>query len=400
VDDPDAAMLGTEAESNVRAPQPTGLPERPPISTPRWMRSAAHHERARAIRAAQPMLGLAGVPAVLVVASALLFALGGPEPSLRVLAPISTFALPLIAMVAFWWEDWPGDRFHGGPQLLTDLAVVAVCSVLLTVLGQLVVGHFNTAGLFSASPHAGSATFPATMPLAATVFICMLQLTLVNEGWPLRRLPRQLAGGAALLAAASVGLVVYVLLIKVQPPSGSGLRTRAGALAGPELAGLLVAVGVWQVLFFVVLEGWPFAHVKKRPARLLLANATVLGGGISTYLLATEVGGLAPTVVAAVGGCAIAAGLVVGLLFEGWSPLPRRRGWGPAFVVATCAAMTWPLYAALDAIARGVSWRPPATPAAWVAYATLNALGIGVILHVAIGRRWPLAGPTDTTTAE
>jgi hypothetical protein len=393
-------MRVIEAESALRPVRAAGLPDRPPISTPRAQRSAARRERERAILAAQPMLGLAGVSAVLVVASALLVALGGPEPSLRVLAPISTFALPLIAMVAFWWEDWPGARFHGGLQLFTDLLVVVVCATVLTVLGQLVVGHFDIAGLFSASPQAGSATFPATMPLAATVFISMLELTLVNEGWPFRRLHRLLAGGAALLAAASIGLVAYLLLIKVKPPAGSGLRTRTGVLAGPELGGLLVAVGMWQVLFFVALEGWPFAHVEQRLPRLLLANVTMLGGGILTYLLATEVAGLAPTVIAAVGGCAIVAGLVVGLLFEGWSPLPRHRGWGRAFAVAACAAMTWPLYGALDAIARSVSWRPPATPAVWVAYATLNALGIGLILHVAIGRRWPLATPSDTKPAE
>ena len=33
--------------------------------------------------------------------------MGGPERSLLVLGPMSTFALPLVAMIAFWSEDWP-----------------------------------------------------------------------------------------------------------------------------------------------------------------------------------------------------------------------------------------------------------------------------------------------------
>jgi hypothetical protein len=32
-----------------------------------------------------------------------------------------------------------------------------------------------------------------------------------------------------------------------------------------------------------------------------------------------------------------------------------------------------------------------AEPDEWIAFAGLNALGAGVILHVAIGRRWPFA---------
>jgi signal transduction histidine kinase len=32
-----------------------------------------------------------------------------------------------------------------------------------------------------------------------------------------------------------------------------------------------------------------------------------------------------------------------------------------------------------------------AKPDEWVAFACLNAIGLGVILHVAVGRRWPFA---------
>ena len=37
----------------------------------------------------------------------------------------------------------------------------------------------------------------------------MLQLTLVGEGWPLRKLPRLVGGIAALVVAWAVAIVVY-----------------------------------------------------------------------------------------------------------------------------------------------------------------------------------------------
>ena len=54
--------------------------------------------------------------------------------------------------------------------------------------------------------------------------------------------------------------------------------------------------------------------------------------------------------------------------------------------------MTGLLYLGLGAYAHSVGWAR-AAPEGWVAYAGLNAIGAGVILHVAIGRRWPFASP-------
>jgi hypothetical protein len=53
------------------------------------------------------------------------------------------------------------------------------------------------------------------------------------------------------------------------------------------------------------------------------------------------------------------------------------------------------LYGALTALAHQANWTT-ATPEEWVAYAGLNAIGVGVILHVAIGRRWPFASRSET----
>ncbi|HYY21550.1 MAG TPA: hypothetical protein VE780_06695 [Thermoleophilaceae bacterium] len=51
---------------------------------------------------------------------------GGPERSLLVLGPMSTFALPVIAMIALRWEDWPGTIVQPPLTGLVDTVLVAV----------------------------------------------------------------------------------------------------------------------------------------------------------------------------------------------------------------------------------------------------------------------------------
>jgi hypothetical protein len=53
------------------------------------------------------------------------------------------------------------------------------------------------------------------------------------------------------------------------------------------------------------------------------------------------------------------------------------------------------IYLELTAYAHATDWTR-AVPEEWVSYAGRNAIGVGVILHVAIGRRWPFAAPKRT----
>jgi hypothetical protein len=85
----------------------------------------------------------------------------------------------------------------------------------------------------------------------------------------------------------------------------------------------------------------------------------------------------------------ISAVLVVAMLFEGWPgtilpPLPGRL-----IDLGLIALVASALYTGLAAIAKNVSWAK-ASPDEWVTTAALTFLGAGIILHVAIGRRWPL----------
>jgi hypothetical protein len=214
------------------------------------------------------------------------------------------------------------------------------------------------------------AAFPATMPLAADAYVVMLQLTLVAEGWPLRRLDRFAGGLLALLVSWAVALALLA----------GGLHRR------PGFGAALVLIGAWQVLVFLVWRGWPVAAVASRGKRIAAGNALVLAGATASYAgLATL--DVEPGVVSAAAGAFVAAGLVVAMLFEG--RIGSRAG-----SLATVAGLAAGLYGGLTAYADRLTWTVT-RPAEWVAHATLNAIGVAVILHVAIGRRWPFAPPHE-----
>jgi hypothetical protein len=363
------------------------LPARPVLTAP----EAVAAEPARPGRP-HPALSLAGLLLIVPLFLLLAFGAGDAETSLRVLAPLTTFALPAIAMIAFWWEDWPGDSLRAGWAGLTDTLLVAAGAVLLTVAGQAVVASADVRALFDPDPGAGHvATFPHTMPLAAGAFTAMLQLTMVSEGWPLRRLGRVRSGVAALLVSWAAGVLGYLALVGLPDEAAGGPRDPGGPVSPGAYGAWLTAVGVWQLVFFLALRGWPFSTIRRRGPRLLAGNVVVVACGWATYLVLNHALGWPPGRVLAVCGCVVAAVLVVAMLFEAWpwirllSPLPGR-----ACVLLSALAVAGLLYGGLSAYAGQVKWLH-ATPDDWIGYAALNAVGMSVILHVAIWKRWPVA---------
>ncbi|HUA44574.1 MAG TPA: hypothetical protein VMA77_05065 [Solirubrobacteraceae bacterium] len=336
--------------------------------------------------ARQPALGLAGVTLVIPVMVVLGVGLGGAQNSLATLGPLSTFALPVIAMIAFWWEDWPGTMLRAPLTGLIDTLLVILAGVLFTIAGQAIVSHVDLRGVFD--PTAGvrhATTFPATMPLAAAVFAAVLELTLVSEGWPLRRLNRFAGGIAALAVAWGFGILLYETLV----------ADAGGPVSRGQFGAALVCVAVLQVAFYVLLRGWPFCRIPSRPLRLASANLFVIAGGVGACVALHRWAGLDPATVSAVAGAAVAAGLVIGMLFEGWldsvlAPPHARLASAIGLAIGTAV-----LYVGLRAYA-GTTDFTHAGPQDWVAYAALNAIGAGVILHVAIGRRWPFGSPVGS----
>src|SRR6266550_1128970 len=252
--------------------------------------------------ARQPALGVTGLLLVVPVAVLLAFAADGAQGSTILLGPFAVFALAPIAMIAFWWENWPGTRLRPSWSGWADTLLIAAIAVVMTMIGQLLVGHFDLRGIFSLNPAPNhSPVFPITLPLAGAAFVAIMQLTFVCERWPLSRLGSTVGGLLALAAAWAVALVLFFGLVGFQPPSDSGLIARSGPLAPADLGALLVLTGLWQIWFYISWDGWPFTRLRRRITRLVAGNVVVVGAGIITYVLADAVGNAAVTMIAAAG---------------------------------------------------------------------------------------------------
>jgi hypothetical protein len=196
----------------------------------------------------------------------------------------------------------------------------------------------------------------------------MLQLTLVGEGWPLRALPQLSAGPLAVLAAWAVALVAYYAL--------AGVRA--------ELGTALILIAASQTLFYAALRGWPFSLIATRRRRLACAHVVVIAAGLLAFLALHGAVGVGTERLGAYAACFVAATLLLGMQLEGW--LNR------SVTLIAAVALTAGLAAALYAVAGGLRFTR-ASEDAWVTHVALNALSASVLLHVAVGRRWPLTTP-------
>jgi hypothetical protein len=297
-------------------------------------------------------------------------------------------------MVAFWWEDWPGTSVRPAAWSgWIDTAFIIGAAIVLTLVAQVVVGTPDLRGMFESSPGAGhAATFPGVLPLAGAAFTVMLQLTLVCEGWPLRRLPRVTGGLLALGLSWLIAVVLYHLVITAHPASGSGLRSHSGLINGADLGALLLVVGVWQAWWYVAWKGWPFVELTHRAARLTTANLVIIGGGVLTYSILRRTTIEAETITA-VAGALIAAGLTASMLFEGAVRPHVNPAWDRLASVTVISAGAALLYLALVAFADSRTWSR-VTRSQWVGYSTV-AISVSVILHTAVGRRWPFGDESE-----
>jgi hypothetical protein len=369
------------------------LPERPLLTTPPRLQPTDVAREQRQRLAAQPWLGFGGLLLTAVVFFALALGTGSTATALLILGPISTFALPAVAMIAFWWNDWPGSRLSVPWTGLIDTAAFIVAAVVLTIAGQAIVERPDVRAVFETAP--GPATFPATLPLAGGAFAAMLQLSLPCERWPLGGIGRLRSGVAALALSWAIGIGAYFLFVNLDAVpaaerAAAGLHNPGGPIPAPDFGYALIAVGVWQALFFIAMRGWPINVIARRPQRLIVGNVLVIGLGALTYLLLRDIAHWQPGAISAACGCVIAAVLVVGMLFEGWPaarlpPAPERL-----LTLLLTALVAIALDRVLAAYANGVTWIR-ATPDNWITTAALSFLGAGIISHVAVGLRWPFA---------
>jgi hypothetical protein len=106
-----------------------------------------------------------------------------------------------------------------------------------------------------------------------------------------------------------------------------------------------------------------------------------------------------PGSISATCGCVISAALIVSMLFENWPAARLRAAPGRVLTLALTALVAVTLNRGLVGWARAVHWTR-ATPDDWVTTAALAFIGAGVILHVAIGLRWPFASAARPTTSQ
>ena len=379
--------------------RPEPLPGRPTLTTPPRLQYPAVADLQRQRLAGQPWLGLGGLLLAAVVFFALALGTGSAATSLLILGPISTFALPAVAMVAFWWNDWPGSELTTPWTGLIDTLLVVAAAVVLTIGGQAIVERPDIRSVFEATPGPGvPVTFPATLALAGAAFSAMLQLSLVCERWPLAGLGRLRSGIAALALSWAIGIGAYFLFVNLDAlpnaeRAAGGLRNPGGPIAAPDFGSALIAVGVWQAVLFIALRGWPVNSITRRSRRLLTGNALVLGLGALTYIVLRNLAHWQPDAISAICGCVISAALIAGMLFEGWPAARLPTAPGRALTLVLTALVALALNRTLAAYADGVRWTR-ATPDDWITTAALSFIGAGIILHVGIGLRWPFAQKT------
>jgi hypothetical protein len=349
------------------------LEARPSVSRPDALSPAALADA----RAHQPLRGLVGLLFVVPVTVLLSVGAGGALDSLILLGPIVTFALPIMAMIAFWWEDWPGSLLTRPWSGLYDTVLVVLGGVLLTVLGQLVInGLPDLIGVFAPGPaHPG--LYPDALPLAGGIFTILLQLTLVCERRPLGDLGRLWSGLAAVVLCWALGLIAWLVAV------------RSHAIEAESYSAWLTSIAAWQMLFYVALRGWPFARIDRTWLRLLLANVVVIACGWGSYLLVDGVLNWPGSRITATAGTVVGCILLVTMLFEAWpairvAPAPGRTIAVSMAVILT-ALLDWllPMLAHTLGVPQPREW-------SWTTQVMLNALSTAVILHVAVWQRWPV----------
>jgi hypothetical protein len=341
----------------------------------------------------------------LLLAAVAFFALaigtGSTATSLLILGPISTFALPAVAVIAFWWNDWPGTRLTPPLTGLTDTVLAAAAAIALTIAGQAILERPDIRAVFDASRAPGlPVTFPATLPLAGDGLhrhapaVTSMRTLATRQHRPDHVRDRR--------ARPVLGHRDRRLLPVHQPQLPACRPARrvaqpAGRVPRPDFGSALIAVGVWQAVLYIGLHGWPITAITRRPVRLLAGNTLVISLGTLTYLALRDLAHWAPDAIGAACGCLITAVLIVAMLFDNWPAVLLRPAAGRALTLALTALTALVLNRALTAYGGSVHWTR-ATPDDWVTTAALSFAGAGIILHTGIGLRWPFHPKTPQDT--
>jgi hypothetical protein len=347
----------------------------------------------------QPLAGLAG----LALLALLIYVVGIlPEPQrvpLQVLGPILLFGLPLLMVMAYWWSGWPVERASRPVSGAVNTLILGAGSVVLTMLGQLVIGGIDPEGLVETSDSIKDGvltTFPFTLPLALAVIVAMVQITYVWGRWPLRRLSPIAGGWAALGLSWIIGVALYYRLANWESVPGAvrssiGLRNPGSLWDGIDLTALLYSILLWQSIFGVLFDGFPFLAFRRLGAGVYASTAAVFLLGALTFSLLQDGVHFAIGALIAVTGSGVAAVFVVRVLLEAWPFGSEEPGIARVGLFVSALVVFLVAYFALR-VGGDVGVQPPV--GFWIGVSSLVFLVGGTIWHYSVWRRWPLPPPS------
>ena len=351
--------------------------------------------------AMQPLVGFLTLLIVGIIWVLLSVAFGAPQ-SLETIAASSTFWLPVLIVVAAWWHGWPGSLTKSRPGAgIVNTVIFIVAALVLTGIAQVIVGKADFGAIF----HSGGTfpTFPFLIPLAATIFVAMLQLTFVCDRWPFERMKPIPAGLSAFVLCWAIGLLVYFTVINwdflpAPARAAMGLRNPGGPVNALDFIAWLICLVPYQIIFFQLLSGWPFREFENKVSRLVTSNVFVVGAGWLTYLfLANVLRWPDTTIIGALGTVAVGVNFS-SMAFEDYPFHHEKPSMARLGLVMNALGMAFLTYFVLQAIGNALAtWTNPPVQL-WIGINSLNFIAPMVILVYAIWGRWPLPPPAPPTT--
>jgi hypothetical protein len=319
---------------------------------------------------------------------------------LLVIGPLSLFAMPVLALLADFAMPPPGAKAH--PWYVTALLLTAIAggAVVLTVLAQGVVGQIDLVGVFSPDPASAAShfpTFPFTIPLGGLLFVAYLEVSIVS-GIPQLSAHRVRDGALVFAGCVALALVLYLTLanwgsVPPQAWTSLGLRDPGGPVDALDLAGMVIAITIWQVLYLFT-GGGPLAGVSAGWARIVVANVLVIGLGLATFWLLRDVLQASVPQIAELAAMVVVGVLTVGLLLD----MPAAGP--PGTISARTRLLRFGLLALIAGLTYlGLRWlgatlQPTWSVGSlelWITICGLNLIGGGIFLYCRI-----LRAPTPT----
>jgi hypothetical protein len=324
-----------------------------------------------------------------------------PQGALLVIGPITLFAMPILALLADFVV--PQLAGHQRRWLVAGLIVAAILggAIVLTMLAQAIVGHIDLVGVFSSDPHTAAShltAFPFTIPLGGALFVTYLEVAIVS-GVPMITKNRLRDGAIAFLGCVIVALILYGTLanwdaIPAPARAALGLRNPGGPIDALDLAGIVISITIWQVLY-LFFGGGPLSAIPAGWSRIVVSNVVVIGLGITTYWLLHYPLQASVPQIAAIASMVVVGILVVGLLFD-------RPAAGPPGTVSPLQRLIRFCLAALVSVVTFLvlrwlgmlfqpTWAIPGGLELWIAISGLNLIGGSIFLYCRILR--PLLDP-------